>query len=192
MLVRSEARKAFSSAPLMFNIPPPKPKNVHVHRERNTLTVTWNFPSESGATQFLVTVDSIYDTHQRKQTKQHTCTFKLDANTLSEDLEVMVYAVSEDDIRSAPGKATLISYPPNESTRMISPGMDIRIGTQDQPRSRDVSPLDTGEPSDRCDTPLMGDMWTDESDGLVDHSNQSAGTREPSGSVQVCQLFYND
>ena len=103
MLVRSEARKAFSSAPLMFNVPLPKPTNVHLHRERNTLTVTWDFPSESGATHFLVTVDSIYDILRTKQIEQHTCTFKMDANTLSENLEVMVYAVDEDDIRSAPG-----------------------------------------------------------------------------------------
>ena len=71
----------------------------------------------------------------------------------------------------------------------MSPEMEIRIGTQDQPRPRDVSPLDTGEPSDRadqCDTLFMEDTWADEPDDLVDYSNESTVTREPSGSVQVC------
>lgn len=191
MLIRSEARKAFFSAPLMFNVPSPKPKNVHARRERNTLTVTWDFPSESSATRFLVTVNSRL---RAMQVKQHSCTFKMDDNVLSEDLEVMVYAISEDDIRSAPGIATFISHPPNESTRTMSP-VETRIGTRDQPRPRDVSPLDNGESSDRagqCDTLFMEDTWADDPDNSVDYSNESAVTREPSGSAQVCWLFYND
>jgi hypothetical protein len=188
VLVRSAARKAFFSAPLMFNVAFPKPKKVHVHRERNTLTVTWDFPSEYRASHFLITVESIYDRLREVQVELHTCTFEMDAKTLSENLDVIVYAISEDDIRSAPGTAAFISHPPNEWTRTMSPGMETRRGTQDLPRPKDVSPLDSDQRSDRADesdTPFMKDTWGDEPDNLVDYSNNSTVTREPSGSAPV-------
>lgn len=189
VLVRSAARKAFFSAPLMFNVAFPKPKKVRVRRERNALTVTWDFPSEYSATHFLVTVESIYDQLRAVQVELHTCTFKMDAKALSENLDVMVYAISEDDTRSAPGTVTFISHSPNESTKTMRPEMETRTGTQHLHRPRNVSSLDTSERSDRaeqCDTRFMEDTRGDEPDDLVDYSNKSTITREPSGSVQVC------
>ena len=189
VLVRSAARKAFFSAPLMFNVALPKPKNVRVHRELNTLTVAWDFPSEYSASHFLVAVETLYNRLREVQVKLHTCTFKMDAKALSENLDVLVYAFSEDDIKSSPGTATFISHPPNKSTRTMIPGMDTHRGTQDLPRLRYASPLDISQRSDRAnqsDTPFMKDTWGHEPDNLVDYSNKSTVTREPSGSVQVC------
>lgn len=194
VLVRSAARKAFFSAPLIFNVAFPKPKKVHAYREDDLLTVTWDFPSKYSTSHFLVTVESIYDRLQEVQVKRHTCTFKMDAQTLSENLDVMVYAISDDNITSAPASATFISHPPNESTRTMSPGMETCRGSQDLPRPTDVSPVNTDQGSgfgDYSDTDFMGDTWGDEPDNLVDYLNETTATRESSGSVQVRQLFYD-
>jgi hypothetical protein len=184
--VRSAARKAFFSPPLMFNVAFPKPKKVEVRRERNNLTVTWEFPSDYCVTRFLVTVGSLHDRVKTAQVELHSCTFHVNAETLAEELNVTVCAISEDDIMSAPGTAVFISHPPSEST--MSPRMETDRGTQNRPRLRDVTPPGIAERADcdRSDTSFMEDSGEDEPDNFVDCSNEPTRMREQSRYMQVC------